>query len=132
MCHEVLSRFGNLSIVERIGCRGDKVSLTLPKHELYEEGQQFRRSSKAVTAAIVEGYARRRYKKEFIKFLIYSQAECDGTTLHIDFIIHANSLDRGSSLFTLKEQYDRLSKMINRYTTWVEENFLYPERPITE
>lgn len=46
------------------------VSLLLPKHELYEEGSQIRRSSKAVTSAIVEGYGRRRYKAEFIRFLL--------------------------------------------------------------
>jgi four helix bundle protein len=31
----------------------------LPKHELYEEGSQIRRSSKAVTTMIVEGFAER-------------------------------------------------------------------------
>lgn len=49
-----------------------KISLTLPKFEMYEEGSQIRRSAKAVTTAIVEGYSRRRYKADFIKFLIYS------------------------------------------------------------
>jgi len=43
-----------------------KISLSLPKFELYEEGSQIRRSSKAVTAAIVVGYGRRRYKADFI------------------------------------------------------------------
>jgi four helix bundle protein len=109
-----------------------KVSLTLPKHELYEEGQQVRRSSKAITSAIVEGYARRRYKKDYIKYLIYSQAECDETMMHIDFIIHTNSICDGSPLLTLGDRYDRLSKMINRYTTWVEENFSLPDRPNIE
>jgi four helix bundle protein len=32
------------------------MSLKLPKFELYEEGSQVRRSSKSVTAMIVEGY----------------------------------------------------------------------------
>ena len=32
-----------------------KLTLTLPKFELYEEGSQIRRSSKAVTTLIVEG-----------------------------------------------------------------------------
>ena len=39
-----------------------KSSLSLPKFELYEQGSQIRRSSKAITTAIVEGYGRRRYK----------------------------------------------------------------------
>jgi four helix bundle protein len=45
------------------------MALALPKFEMYEEGSQIRRSSKAVTRAIVEGYGRRNYKKDFIKFL---------------------------------------------------------------
>lgn len=101
-----------------------KASLTLPKYELYEEGQQVRRSSKAVTTAIVEGYARRRYKADYILRLVYSQAECDETILHLDFIIETHSLT--DSIFSLlRPKYDELSKMINRYTSWVENHFVY-------
>lgn len=41
-----------------------KMSLQLPKFELYETGSQIRRSSKSVRSNIVEGYGRRRYKNE--------------------------------------------------------------------
>ena len=51
----------------------------LPKYELYEEGSQIRRSSKSVKSTIVEGYGRRRYKQEFIKFLVYALASNDET-----------------------------------------------------
>jgi four helix bundle protein len=40
-------------------------SLKLPKHEL---GSQIRRSSDSIVSNIVEGYGRRRYKADFIKF----------------------------------------------------------------
>ena len=43
-----------------------KISMTLPNYELYEEGSQVRRSSKRITASIVEGYGRRKYKADFI------------------------------------------------------------------
>jgi four helix bundle protein len=43
----------------------------LPKFELYEEGSQIRKSSKSVKSPIVEGYGRRRYKQEYIRFLCY-------------------------------------------------------------
>ena len=33
-----------------------KMTLLLPKFELFEEGSQIRRSSKAVTSTLVEGY----------------------------------------------------------------------------
>ncbi len=102
-----------------------KASLTLPKYELYEEGQQVRRSSKAVTTAIVEGYARRRYKADFIKHLIYSQAECDETLLHLDFITETHELGQDSSFGSFMQKYDQLSKQVNRYTSWVEAHFEY-------
>jgi len=44
----------------------------LPAFEMYEEGGQIRRSIKSVKSNLVEGYGRRRYKQEFIRFLIYS------------------------------------------------------------
>ena len=47
-----------------------KQSLTLPKFELYEQGSQIRKSSKSIKDTIVEGYGRRRYKADFIKYLI--------------------------------------------------------------
>ena len=57
---------------KRLGIEVHKMSMGLPKFELYEEGSQIRRSSKAVTALIVEGYGRRRYKADFIKYLVQS------------------------------------------------------------
>ena len=52
---------------KRLAIEIHRLSLSLPRFELYEEGSQVRRASKAVTSAIVEGYARRRYKADFIR-----------------------------------------------------------------
>ncbi|SNB96173.1 conserved hypothetical protein [Flavobacterium psychrophilum] len=46
--------------------------LKLPKHEMYKLGSQLRRSSDSVPTDIVEGYERKRYKADLIKFLAYS------------------------------------------------------------
>lgn len=54
-----------------------KMSLALPKIEAFEEGQQIRRSMKSIKATIVEGYGRRRYKADFIKFLVYAHSSTD-------------------------------------------------------
>ena len=59
-----------------------EMSLKLPHFETYEEGSQIRRSSKSTKSNIVEGFGRRRYKPEFIKFLVYSLASCDETLNH--------------------------------------------------
>jgi len=56
----------------------------LPKFEIYEEGSQIRRSSKSVKSAIVEGYGRRRYKQEFLRFLTYALGSNDETMDHLE------------------------------------------------
>jgi four helix bundle protein len=63
------------------------LSLKLPKFEIFEQGSQIRRSSKGVKDTISEGYGRRRYKPEYIKYLVYSQASCDETINHLDPIV---------------------------------------------
>lgn len=101
-----------------------EMSLKLPKFELYEEGSQIRRSSKSVTAMIVEGYGRRRYKADFIRYLIYSQSECDETMVHLDFLQETGSATDLGKIDVLKNDYDALSKRINKFTRWVEEEFV--------
>jgi len=63
-----------------------KMSLTLPKYEIYEQGSQVRRSSKSIKDTIVEGYGRKKYKNDFIRFLTYSQGSCDETISHLNMI----------------------------------------------
>ena len=99
-----------------------KISLTFPRFELYEEASQIRRSSKSVTCSIVEGYGRRRYKADYIKHLIYSQSECDETIVHLDFLFETGSFNDKVKYDRFKNEYDSLSKRINKFTQWVEEN----------
>lgn len=108
---------------KRLAIAIHKESLTFPKFELYEEGSQIRRSSKAVTSLIVEGYGRRRYKADFIKYLVYSQAECDETIVHLDFLFETASFKNAETYKLLKQDYDTLSKKINKFIQWVEENW---------
>lgn len=83
-----------------------KISLKLPKYELYEEGSQSRKSSKGVTSCIVEGYGRRRYKNDFIRFLTYAQAPCDETEVHLCL----GSAGNGVTPFFLSEYDDHLNR----------------------
>ena len=64
----------------------------LPKFEMYEEGSQIRRSSKSVASTYVEGYGRRKYRAEYIKFLTYSIASNDETKVHLEFLYETQSL----------------------------------------
>jgi four helix bundle protein len=106
---------------KRLALEVHRLSLSLPKFELYEEGSQIRRASKSVTSMIVEGYSRKRYKADYIKHLIYAQAECDETIVHLDFLFHTESLTDKVSYEKLRGEYDLLSKRINKFTQWVEE-----------
>jgi len=107
---------------KRLAIEVHKMALTLPKFELFEEGGQVRRSSKSVTSMIVEGYGRRRYKADFIKYLVYSHAECDETIIHLDFLFETQSLNNEILYKALKSDYETLSKKINNYIKWVEDN----------
>ena len=61
-------------------------SLKLPKYVLYELGSQIRRSSHSVVSNVVEGYGRRRYKADFIEFLVYPHSSCLETIAHLEKI----------------------------------------------
>ena len=63
-------------------------TLLLPKYELYELGSQLRRSSDSVVSNIVEGYGRKRFKAEFIRFLVFSHSSCMETKEHLEKINH--------------------------------------------
>ena len=99
-----------------------KFSLTLPKYELYEEGSQVRRSSKGITSAIVEGYGRRKYKADFIRFLLYAHASCDETILHLNFIKDTHKLDK-KDLTSLIDEYNILGSKINKFIQYVEKEW---------
>jgi len=55
----------------------------LPKFEMFAVGDQIRRSSKSVKSTIVEGCGRKPYKREFLKFLVYSLGSNDETIDHL-------------------------------------------------
>lgn len=95
------------------------MGLKLPKYELYEEGSQIRKSSKGVCSCIVEGYGRRKYKNDFVEFLIYSQASCDETQVHLNFI-HDSGYIKDPEYEELKEENNILGKKINKFIQYVE------------
>ncbi len=63
-----------------------QMSFILPKFETYEEGSQIRRSSKSITANIVEGYCLRRHKNEYLQYLHRAFGSCEETVLHLNIL----------------------------------------------
>ncbi len=96
-------------------------SLQLPSFELYEQGSQIRRASKSIKDQISEGYGRKRYKADFIKFLTYSQASCDETINHLNTIkvLYPKLIDTDS----LIEEAIILGKRINKFIQYVDSSW---------
>jgi four helix bundle protein len=92
-----------------------KMSLQLPKFELYEEGSQIRRSLKSVRSNIAEGYGRRKYKNDFIRFLVYALASNDETIDHLETLFETESL-RDKELFnSIHNRLEILGRKINKF-----------------
>ena len=92
-----------------------KMSLGLPNFEKYEVGSQIRRSTKSVKSNIVEGYGRRRYKSEFIRFIIMSQSSNDESIDHLETLFKTKSLKDEILYSELKKDLVRLGKEINNF-----------------
>ncbi len=92
-----------------------KMSLKLPKFELYEEASQIRKSIKNVKATLVEGYGRRSYKNDFIRFLIYSQASNDETIDHLENLYNTGSLNDPELYLDLHQRLEELGRKLNRF-----------------
>ena len=102
----------------------------LPKFEMYEEGSQIRRSAKSVAANIVEGYGRRRYKQEFIRFLVFTHASCDETIDHLEMLFETKSLTNEVVYRDLSTQLDLLGRKLNVFIDSVERSHRVDRRDI--
>jgi four helix bundle protein len=102
--------------------RTHHVSLRLPKYELYELGSQIRRSADSVVTNIVEGYGRKRYKMDFIKFLTYSHASNLETICHLEKLIVLYP-DLSIEMIVLQKEYDILGAKLFSFLRYVENNW---------
>ena len=98
-----------------------EMTMTLPKYELYEQGSQISRSSKSIKDNIVEGYGRKRYKADFIRFLVYSHSSCDEALEQINMISDIHFKDNPLSI--LRNDCETLGRKINKFIQYVELNW---------
>ncbi len=87
----------------------------LPKHEMYEVGSQIRRSSKSVKSSIVEGYGRRRYKQDFLRFLHFALASNLETIDHLETLFETGSLTDQSLYDNLHDRLDTLGRKLHAF-----------------
>ncbi len=87
----------------------------LPSFEMYEEGTQIRRSSKGISGNIVEGFGRKNYKQDFIRFMVIAHASCNETIEHLNLLFKTNSLKDKNKYEYFSEEYDKLGRKLNKF-----------------
>lgn len=75
---------------------------------------------KSVRSNIVEGYGRRRYKNDFIRFLTFAHASCDETIDHLEILQETESLKNPILYEKLHVRLNQLGGKLNRFITSVE------------
>ena len=93
----------------------------LPKFEMFAVGDQIRRSSKSVKSTIVEGCGRKPYKREFLKFLVYSLGSYDETIDHLETPYKTKSLQDDEVYNYLHAKLEILGKKINLFIKGVDD-----------
>lgn len=109
-----------------IAVRIHNLTLTLPSLERYEEGSQIRRSSKSTSANIVEGYALRKYKNEFVHYLFRAYGSCEETLEHLELLFDTASLKDKILFHELQDSLNNLCGKILRYIQSVDQDFTIP------
>ncbi len=116
-------------LAHALALRVHRLTLNLPKHEMYEEGSQARRSSKSVSSQIVEGHALRCYKAEYLHYLWRSYGSAEETIEHLQYLLEAGSAKSQATECTdLIAQYVLLCRKLFNYVESVERHH-DPTRP---
>lgn len=101
-----------------------KMTMTLPKYEMYEQGSQVRRSTKSIKDNIVEGYGRNRYKQDFIRFLVYAHSSSDEAISQLNMINELHFESKG--LTDLISEFEILGRKISKFIDYVEKHWNEP------
>jgi four helix bundle protein len=100
-----------------------KMTFMLPKFEFYETGSQIRRSSKSIRSNIVEGYGRRRYKSDYVRFLIYAHASAQETIDHLETLYETGSLSDHHVYQSIWNVLDECGRKLNKFISGIEQNY---------
>lgn len=114
------------NLAHDLAVRIHKMTLTLPALERYEEAAQVRRSSKRVSASIVEGYAQRKFKAQFLVYLYRGLGSADETQEHLRFLMETGSLASAKEGRTLLKDAEDVSRKLARFIQGVEREHRAP------
>ena len=122
--NQIIMSYKNLKIwqlAREISIEIHEMTFTLPKFENYETGSQIRRSAKSIRLNIVEGYGRRKYKSDFLRFLTSSHSSVDETRDHLETLFETGSLTDKELFKNISIKLDQIGKMIYRYIKSIEQ-----------
>jgi four helix bundle protein len=109
------------SLAYSLAIRIHRASLKLPQFEIYEQGGQIRRSSQSIKDSIAEGFGRRKYKAEYLRYLGFAQASCDEAINQATAIIELYPSLK--DFIEIQTDLEILGKKINNYIKYVEANW---------
>jgi four helix bundle protein len=93
------------------GMRVYQISKTFPKEEMSSLTDQIRRSSRAVSGNIAEGFRKRKYSRFFVAKLTDSEGEAAETQVWLDYALNCNYLDAKVHA-ELYDMYDHIIAML--------------------
>lgn len=124
--HEGYKRLRIYQQAHDLAIQVHSLSLALPPFEGREEGPQVRRSAKRVSASIIEGWAQRKHKAEFLRYLDRSLGSSDETIEHLELILKTGSGFGRRELPGLVESYRSLSRQIAAFIRGVQRHHQIP------
>ncbi len=114
-------------LARKLSVQIHEMTLQLPRFELYETGSQIRRSIKSVRSNIVEGYGRKYYKQDYIRFLVYALSSNDETIDHLETLYETKSLTDEKLYNDLHHKLVILGKKIYTFGQSVQKNHQNPK-----
>jgi four helix bundle protein len=86
-------------------------SKKFPREEVYSLTDQVRRSSRAVSAIIAEGYRKRKYPKKFALMMTDADGEVSETTVHLDFALDCGYISKEKHQ-NYRSKYEEIGRML--------------------
>ena len=102
------------------------MSLGLPMIERFEEASQIRRSSKRVSASIVEGHTLRKHKGLYLSYLYRALGSSDESQEHLLLLRDTGSLADPAIFTSLNAGCEELSKKLFSLIRAVEQQYETP------
>ncbi len=87
-----------------------EISKNFPKEEKYSLTDQIKRSSRSCSAAIAEGYRKRKYEAYFVSKISNSDMENSETQVWLDFAFHCKYIGKEiyKNLLSISEEVGKL------------------------